>query len=306
MRRVISNFLAAQWVVALIALMWMAPAGAEPVPPGADDFSCRPAAAHPDPVVLVHGSGTDAQRSFSILAPALRGDGFCVFTANLGRAQLPGAAVSGSDAVRGWPGLGPIGAALAGRTVYGVADIAGTAVELAGFVDTVRSATGADRVALVGHSTGGTVIRQYLLAHPDAARTVVTLGTPYRGSTYAGLPDDYPDLAQLGMDGPHIAAQIFGAAGVQQTAGSPWLARLNAAGEARPGVRFTAIASRTDEVITPPDTALLTAPGPGDRDIWVQDGCPFHPVDHNGLLADPHAAALVAAALAGDAAEPPC
>ncbi|MQY31239.1 esterase/lipase family protein [Nocardia aurantia] len=299
--------LAALVCAAVSALVATAPASAaDPLPPGVNDFACRPAPAHPDPVVLVHGSGTDAQRSFSVLAPALRDDGYCVFTANLGRAQMPGAPVSGSDAVRGWPGLGPIGAALAGRTVYGVADITGTAAELAGLVDTVRSGTGAEHVALVGHSTGGTVIRQYLSTHPGTARTVVTLGTPYRGSTYAGLPGRYPDLAQLGMDGPHIAAQVFGTAGVQQTAGSPLLARLNAGGESRPGVRLTAIASRTDEVITPPETALLAAPTADDRDIWLQDGCPFRPIDHNGLLADPRAVALVAAALADEPADPSC
>jgi triacylglycerol esterase/lipase EstA (alpha/beta hydrolase family) len=240
-----------------------------------------------------------------MLAPALHDGGYCVFSANLGRAPMLGGTASGSD-TRNWPGLGPIGAALSGRIVYGVAGIATIATELAVFVADVLAATGAEHVVLVGHSTGGTAIREYLSAHPDVPTAVVTLGTPYRGSTFEGLPAKYPDLARLGLDGPQIAAQVFGAAGVQQTAGSEVLARLNSGGETRPGVRVTAIASRTDEVITPPGTALLAAPAPPDRNIWAQDGCPFRPVDHAGLLTDPHTVALVVAALSGDPDAVPC
>ncbi|MFF0491428.1 esterase/lipase family protein [Nocardia sp. NPDC004068] len=291
------------------ALALAAPAAAQPVEvpglEGANDFACRPAPDKPNPVVLVHGSATDAPRSFAVLAPALRAEGYCVFAANLGRAPVLTTAVSG-NAGPAWPGLGPIGAALSGRTLYGVADIATSATELAAFVTSVRAATGAERVALVGHSTGGTVIRQYLRAHPTEATRVVTLGTPYRGSTFADLPAKYPDLARLGLDGPHIAAQVFGSAGVQQTVGSAVLAQLNSPAETLPGIAYTAIASRDDEVITPTDTALLAAPGGANRNLWVQDGCAGpHPVDHSELLEDRRALALVAAALA-DAAAPPC
>lgn len=296
-------------VSALVAMLTGGPtATAQPVEvpaiAGANDFACRPAADRPDPVVLVHGSGTDAVRSFSTLAPVLRAQGYCVFAANLGRAPILAAGVSGTTNA-GWPGLGPIGAALSGQEIYGVADIAVSATELAAFVATVQAATGAQHVALVGHSTGGTVIRQFLRAHPGIATTVVTLGTPYRGSTFAGLPRKYPDLAALGLDGPRIAAQVFGTAGAEQAPGSPTLARLNADGEIAPGVRYTAIASHDDEVITPPDTALLSAPDATHRDVWVQDGCAGRRVDHSYLLADRHSMDLVSAALA-DAPFPVC
>ncbi|MFI5777071.1 esterase/lipase family protein [Nocardia sp. NPDC051570] len=291
---------------AILALASTATARPVEIPdlPGANDFACRPAPDKPDPVVLVHGSATDAVRSFAVLAPTLRERGYCVFAADLGNAPVLTTSASATPNPA-WPGLGPIGAALSGQTLYGVADIATSAAELAAFVTTVRAATGAEHVALVGHSTGGTVIRAYLKAHPTAATTVVTLGTPYRGSTFAELPAKYPDLAALGLDGPHIAAQVFGNAGIQQTVGSPVLAQLNRPAETVPGIRYTAIASRDDEVITPPETALLAAPIGPDRDIWVQDGCPARTVDHSYLLADPHAMALVAAALA-DAPPPPC
>ncbi|MCM6775990.1 alpha/beta fold hydrolase [Nocardia sp. CDC159] len=296
--------LLAPLAAALIALPPNAAAVEIPDVPGANDFTCRPAAGKQNPVVLVHGSATDAVRSFGVLAPALRAEGYCVYAANLGRTQSLASNAS-APANPAWPGLGPIGAALSGRTLFGVADLATSAAELAAFVTTVRATTGAERVALVGHSTGGNIIRQYLKAHPNETAAVVTLGTPYRGSDFAELPAKYPDLASLGLDGPHIAAQVFGSAGVQQTAGSAVLSQLNRPAETVPGIRYTAIASRDDEVITPTDTALLAAPTEVDRNVWVQDGCPDRKVDHSYLLADRHALALVAAALA-DAPPPPC
>jgi triacylglycerol esterase/lipase EstA (alpha/beta hydrolase family) len=296
-------------VAACAALSHAPSAGAAPETPaldGANDWSCRPTGARPEPVVLVHGSGTDIGRSFPLLAPAIRAEGHCVFAANLGAAPGVVDAVSGQTGSSS-TGIGPIGAALLGRAVYGVADIDRMAGELAEVVRSVREKTGASRVALVGHSTGGTVIRQYLRARgAEAVSRVVTLGTPYRGTTWDGLRAGYPDLAALGLGNAQIAAQVFGTPGQQQVVGSPLLNRLNAGGETVPGVRYTAIASRADRVITPQDTAVLAAPTADDRNVWLQDGCPGNTADHSGMLEDSRAAAAVLSALAGDQRALPC
>ncbi|KAA8886589.1 alpha/beta fold hydrolase [Nocardia colli] len=273
---------------------------------GANDWACRPSAERPQPVVLVHGSGTDAPNSFALLAPLLRGEGHCVFAADLGPTPGVRDVVSG-QAGSASMGIGPVGAAMLGRTIYGVADIDRMATELNEVVQAVRNATGARQVALVGHSTGGTVIRQYLRAQgADAVTQVITLGTPYRGSTWAGLRTNYPDLASLGLENAQIAAQVFGTPGQQQVVGSPLLNRLNAGGETVPGVRYTALASRADEIITPQETALLAAPTGDNRNIWLQDGCPTDIANHSGLLGDTRAAAAVLSALANDNRALPC
>ncbi|WP_167472054.1 esterase/lipase family protein [Nocardia arthritidis] len=288
-----------------------APAGAAaPVlsavgaPAGVNDMSCRPSAAHPEPVVLVHGSGTDVERSFGVLGPAVAQAGYCVFAADIGKSPALADAASGKTNL---PGLGAIGAALNGRTIYGVADIPAMARDLAKVVQSALDTTGAQRVALVGHSTGGTIIRQYLRTNGAASvSAVVTLGSPYRGSTWAGLRDAYPDLASLGLSNAQIAQQVFGAPGQQQLPGSPFLTTLNAGGETVPGVRYTAIASRTDEVITPNDTALLSAAEGADRNIWIQDGCPTDTATHSSLLVEPRSLALVLDALGGEGRNLPC
>src|SRR5689334_17543206 len=78
----------------LLALAAAAPASAQenPIylspgipPPGANNPSCKPAAAHPYPVILVHGTFGDMTVSWNSVAPALESHGFCVWALDYGR-----------------------------------------------------------------------------------------------------------------------------------------------------------------------------------------------------------------------------
>jgi triacylglycerol lipase len=99
-------------------------------PPGANDFTCRPSAAHPEPVVLVHGTFEGALDNWATMSPQLKAAGYCVFALDYG------------DRATG--------------------DIATSAGQLARFVDAVLGATGARKVSLVGHSQGGMMPRYYI------------------------------------------------------------------------------------------------------------------------------------------------
>src|SRR6476620_10920541 len=48
-------------------------------PPGANQWACRPSAAHPYPVVLLHGLGSNMGENFGTLSPLLKNNGYCVF-----------------------------------------------------------------------------------------------------------------------------------------------------------------------------------------------------------------------------------
>ncbi|GGF95706.1 lipase [Rhodococcoides trifolii] len=106
--------------------------------PGTNDFSCTPSAAHPNPVILVHGTGGGQQTNWGTYAPLLKNEGYCVFALTYG--ALPGP----------WP-LSAIG---------GLGDIEEKGAQFAAFADRVLQATGAAQFDVVGHSQG-TVIPSY-------------------------------------------------------------------------------------------------------------------------------------------------
>ncbi|MFC9425182.1 esterase/lipase family protein [Streptomyces sp. NPDC056987] len=223
---------------------------------GWNDFSCKPSAAHPRPVVLVHGTLANSVDNWLGLAPYLVNRGYCVFSLDYG--QLPGVPL--------FNGLGPIDA---------------SAAQLATYVDRVLAATGAPKADLVGHSQGGMMPRYYLKFLGGAAKVnaLVGIAPSNRGTTLLGLTgllEYFPGAKDLLTEKtPALADQI---------AGSPFLTKLNAGGDTVPGVRYTVIATRYDEIVTPYRSQFLT--GPDVRNVLIQDLCAADVSEHAtiGLL----------------------
>ncbi|MFI7502001.1 esterase/lipase family protein [Streptomyces sp. NPDC049687] len=217
---------------------------------GWNDYSCKPSAAHPHPVVLVHGTFGNSIDNWLSLAPYLKDRGYCVYSLDYGR--LPGVPL--------FHGLGPIDE---------------SAGQLSAFVDKVLSATGAAEADLVGHSQGGMMPRYYLKFLGGAAKVnaLVGIAPDNHGTTLGGLTNLLPyfpgaeDL--LSAATPGLADQI---------AGSAFLTRLNAGGDTVPGVRYTVIATRYDEVATPWRSQYLS--GSGVNNVLLQDLCPLDLSEH--------------------------
>jgi triacylglycerol esterase/lipase EstA (alpha/beta hydrolase family) len=235
-------------------------------PAGANDWSCRPTAAHPNPVVLVHGTTSNMTYSWTTLAPLLKNNGYCVFALNYG--QQPGANIASTSP---------------GSTVTGATGpIEDSAVQLSAFIDRVTAATGAAKVDIVGHSQGGMMPRYYLKYLNGAASVdkLIGLAPSNHGTT-------------LALD---FAADF--AAGRQQGAGSDFLANLNSGGDTVAGVTYTVIASRYDEIVTPYTSQFLT--GPNVTNITLQDTCPQNFAEHLALPYDDLSVSYVLQALDAD------
>ncbi|MEU3617219.1 alpha/beta fold hydrolase [Streptomyces sp. NPDC006872] len=217
---------------------------------GWNDYNCKPSAARPRPVVLVHGTFGNSIDNWLAFAPYLTVRGYCVFSVDYG--QLPGVPL--------FNGLGPIDK---------------SAEQLSAFVDKVLAATGAAEADLVGHSQGGMMPRYYLKFLGGAAKVnaLVGIAPDNHGTTLNGLANLLPyfpgaeDL--LSTATPGLADQI---------AGSAFLAKLNAGGDTVPGVRYTVIATKYDEVVTPWRSQYLS--GSDVHNVLLQDLCPLDLSEH--------------------------
>jgi triacylglycerol esterase/lipase EstA (alpha/beta hydrolase family) len=238
-------------LLAVSVALTPAVANADPAPrSGWNNYSCKPSAAHPRPVVLVHGTLGNSVDNWLALAPYLVRRGYCVFSLDYG--QLPG--------VPFFHGLGPIDK---------------SAEQLDTYVDKVLAATGGSEVDLVGHSQGGMMPRHYLkfLGGADKVNALIGLAPDNHGTTLNGLTKLLPYF-------PGAEDLLSGATPglADQMAGSAFLTKLNAGGDTVPGVRYTVIATRYDEVVTPYRSQYLA--GPGVQNVLLQALCAVDLSEH--------------------------
>ena len=79
---------------------------------------------------------------------------------------------------------------------------------------------------------------------------------------------------------------------------STFFRNLNGNGETRPGISYTNIATKFDEVVTPYRQAFITAgPGATVKNITLQDVCSVDLTDHLGIIYDTNVYQLVLNAL---------
>ncbi|MFF4033343.1 esterase/lipase family protein [Streptomyces sviceus] len=217
---------------------------------GWNDYSCKPSAAHPHPVVLVHGTFANSVDNWLALAPYLESRDYCVFSFDYG--ELSGVPL--------FHGLGPIDK---------------SAEQLKTFVDKVLTATGAAETDLVGHSQGGLMPRYYLRFLGGAAKVnaLVGIAPDNHGTTLSGLTNLLPYFPGVGdfltTNTPALADQVVGSA---------FLTKLNEGGDTVPGVKYTVLATKYDEVVTPYRSQFLS--GSGVHNVLLQDLCPLDLSEH--------------------------
>ena len=168
-------------------------------------------------------------------------------------------------------GIGPVYAMSYGPPLASIEDFAD---QVAAKVDAILRATGASRVAIVGHSMGGIVARAYLRRFGGArVASVMTLGAPHHGSVHAWL---FPGVC-LGQLRP----------------GNTWLADLNRDEGAPAATRVVSVWSWHDSMVAPQTSSRLA----GAENVELVG------IGHNAFLGEPSVFALVAAELARIAKE---
>lgn len=248
---------------------------------GANDFTCKPTAEHPNPVVLVHGLAATLGDNWATMSPLLKNNGFCVFGLTYGRQ----------------PGLPYVG---------GLQRMEDSSAALASLVDKVLAATGAKKVDLLGHSEGTVMPRWYLSFRGGAAKVdkYVQLTPLWHGTDLAGIGTLLGAGRALGLESSIY--DTFAGVGCgscpEFARGSEYLNKVNAAGPAVPGITYTEIATKYDELVQPYTSGFIDAPNV--TNILLQDVCPKDLSEHLAVAYSPTAAQLVLNALAPDQARP--
>jgi triacylglycerol esterase/lipase EstA (alpha/beta hydrolase family) len=232
-------------------------------PKKANRWDCRPSAAHPRAVVLVHGTAGNMSTNWAALSPALADAGYCVFALNYG---------------------GPP----KNDYLYGFGRIEESAKQLGAFVDKVLAATHTTSVDIVGHSQGGMMPRWYMKFGGGSPKvhTLVGLAPSNHGTRLGNRPGEPP---------ADPSPDAYCPACTQQMRGSRFLHELNAGGDTLPGVNYTVIETRWDQVVVPYTSAFLR--GPNVSNILLQHVCVLDRSDHLNVVYSPVVIGLVKNAL---------
>lgn len=238
---------------------------------GANRSSCKPSAAHPYPVVLVHATLADEGSNWVTLAPLLANEGYCVYSFNYGEtaASLPAI-----------PFITP------GR-IDGLGHIERSAEELSSFVNRVLAKTKTAKVDLIGHSQGGMMPNYYIkfLGGAGKVNELIGLAPSNHGTTLDGLTT-LTEVFPFAGDIVTGLLEFLGTPALpEQEQSSAFVKKLFGAGDpVVAGVRYVVIETVHDEVVTPYTNAFLS--GPNVTDITIQSQCPNDPVAHIGMFDD--------------------
>lgn len=226
-------------------------------PPGANDWNCKPTAEHPNPVLLSNGTTANAYENWANLSKVLADHGYCVFAGNFG----------------GSPG----------SFLQTVGPVAGTAAQLAAFGDKVLAATGAAKLDVVGHSQGGMNPRYWIKYLGGASKIgkLIGLSPSNYGTSLYGLLSTLQAIPPV-RDLVGLACASCN----EQSTGSAFLTDLNAGGDTVPGIDYTVIQTKYDDVVTPYTNAFLK-PASNVKNIVLQDVCSADFTDHLGIPYDP-------------------
>ncbi|WP_405498793.1 esterase/lipase family protein [Nocardia sp. NBC_00511] len=255
--------------------------------PGSNDWSCKPTAAHPDPVVLVHGTAGGAQTNWGAYVPLLANAGYCVYSLTYGSADVP------------WP-LSAMG---------GMRSIEDEAAELGAFVDRVRDATGAAKIDFIAHSQGNIVANYYIkrAGGHGLVDKFVALAAPWLG-TYGDSMNVVRTFARgLGVTDLDALTQGSGfcPACTEMLGNSAFMTALDSDGVYDPTVTYTNLSTRYDELVVPYTSGLVPAPNADNH--FMQDACPTDFSDHLAIAASHRSTVIALNALDPDHPQPvPC
>ncbi|CAK9786980.1 lipase class 2 [Cutaneotrichosporon oleaginosum] len=230
-----------------------------------NDWNCK--STDKPPVVLLHGLTARSTVNWIKIGSALAADGYCVFTPQYATKLL---------------------------VFFGFDSINTGSREVADFVQRVLQSTGASQVNIGGHSLGTITAAHYMKFNGGApfVKHFVGFAGVYKGTTLWGINNFVTKI-------PFVNALVRSVCQscTELVTPSDFLSNLNNGPLAMPGVDYTNIATRTDELVIPPSSGHIEEPGV--TNIWLQDKCPTDLSEHILLAVDPNVLQIIRWAFAG-------
>ncbi|KAF9161665.1 hypothetical protein DFQ26_004338 [Actinomortierella ambigua] len=225
-----------------------------------NNFECKPTAAHPNPLVLLHGLGSEGTEHWSVFAPRFAALGYCVFSPTYG--------------------------SLHGQTfVNGIDLIENSGHQLSEYIDRVLASTGASKVNILGHSEGTMVTNYYLLKMNGGPKVdrFAGIGGNFRGTDFHTF---IKFLKTIGLyDTGKTLVDPLCKACDQLFLNSTFIKDLNANGDTVPNVKYLNIVTKFEEFVSPIESGFLQDDNPNVRRVYLQDLCPSDFSEHITLMA---------------------
>lgn len=216
-------------------------------------------------MILLHGTG-QAKGIWETLGNQLREDGWAVFAPDFGRRATE-----------------PIDQSI---------DM------LVPYIKAVLHATGSKHAIIVGHSQGGLIATLLSLRIPERIKHVICLAAPNHGTNLGGIAAGLTKIPGTKSLLSNFVQSYWGISGLEQLTGSKMVLDADSHDILGPGVTYTCIATKFDQLISPPQSCFLHDGGRGMvTNLYLQDKFPQAVVLHEQMAHDWRARALTREAL---------
>ncbi|KAF9134623.1 hypothetical protein BGW39_006388 [Mortierella sp. 14UC] len=232
-----------------------------PVHSGYNDWNCKPSAAHPRPVILVHAT-LFTKESWAIFGPKIADQGYCVYSLTYGRY---------------WKLLPMIGA---------IAPAVDNAKSVGAFTEKVLQATGASQADFIGHSQGGVLPRYWVQYQGGKGKmhSMVGISAINHGTSWQGLAPLLEKLKgmvkALTLNNDLVTKAAPALQDIMST--SQFVKDLNAHGDTLPDVFQANIVTKYDEIVSPYKSSFQS--GEGVVNVVLQDLCETSLVEHTFII----------------------
>lgn len=220
----------------------------------------------PWPVILLHGTG-QVKGIWETLGNKLREDGWATFAPDFG---------------------------------HRATDQINESIDmLVPYIEAVLHATGAKRAIIVGHSQGGLIATLLSLRIPHRIKHVVCLAAPNHGTHLGGIASGLSKFPVARNLLSNFVQNYWGPSGLQQLTGSKMVLSSDEQHDILgPGVTYTCLATKFDQLISPTQSCFLDDGGQDTvTNLYVQDRFPQAVVLHEQMAHDWRPGALTREAL---------